>query len=64
MVLGGNPKILGEEALGAEVCLHRFTLEPLPNLGPETPSQTRGLAMPLHVGNVGKWDITDVNAPL
>ena len=33
------PKIQehGEEVQGAEVCLNRLTLEPLPSLGPETP---------------------------
>ena len=36
--LGGNPKILGEEVLGAEVCLHRLTLKLLPSLEAETPS--------------------------
>ena len=38
MALGGNPRTLGKEGLGAEVCLHRLTLEPLPNLGPGTAS--------------------------
>ena len=35
---GRQPKILGEEVLGAEACLHRLTLEPLPSLGQGTPS--------------------------
>ena len=36
--LGRQPKILGEEVLGAEVCLHRLILKTLPSLEPETPS--------------------------
>ena len=62
--MGGNPRTHGEEVLGEEVCQHRLTLKPLPNLGPETPSKIRGLAMSLNVGSRGKWDITNVNAPL
>ena len=32
------PRLHGEEVQGAEVCLYRLTLEPLPSPGPETPS--------------------------
>ena len=32
----GNPRMHGEEVLGAEVCQCRLTLEPLPSLGPGT----------------------------
>ena len=35
---GCKPKTHGEEVQGAEVCLGRPTLEPLPSLGPEIPS--------------------------
>ena len=35
---GCKPKTHGEEVQGAEVCLGRPTLEPLPSPGPETPS--------------------------
>ena len=28
------------------------------------PQLDQELAIPLNVGNVGKWDITDMNAPL
>ena len=38
VALGGNPRPHGEEVLGEEVCQHRLTLEPLPKLGPDTPS--------------------------
>ena len=38
VTMGGNPRTHGEEVLGEEVCQHRLTLEPLPNLRPETPS--------------------------
>ena len=54
----------GEEVQGAEVCLDRLTLEPLPTPGPETPSSLRGLVQLLHVGNVGRWGIIEGNAPL
>ena len=62
--MGGNPRTHGEEVLGEEVFQHRLTLKPLPTPGAETPRQIRGLAVSLNVGSVGKWDITDVNAPL
>ena len=35
---GCIPKLHGEEVQGAEVCLGRLTLEPLPSPGPGTPT--------------------------
>ena len=52
VTMGGNPKTHGEEVLAEGVCQHRLTPKPLSNLEPETPSQIRGLAMYLNVGNV------------
>ena len=55
VVLGGNPKMHGEGALGEGTCQHRPNPELHYSPEPGTPSKGRGLADHLCVGNVGRW---------
>ena len=57
VILGGNPKIHGDGALGEGACLHRPNPKPHSSPEPGTPSKSRGLEGHLSVNNVGRWGI-------
>ena len=61
---GKQPQHTWRGAQGEGVCQHRPHPRPLSSQEPGTPSKSRGLAGHLSVGNVGRWDISHVNAPL